>query len=122
MLFGQQGPAYRYNNMHDRPLLGLLVMLLIVAGVTVLVSWLVARAMSNRHHQHPHAPMVPAGAGVGMGPAGPPPSSGDNALATLRVRYARGEVSRTDYLQAVADLTGQPFDPGPPDPPKTNPI
>jgi uncharacterized membrane protein len=30
--------------------------------------------------------------------------STDQALATLRLRYARGEVGRDEYLQASADL------------------
>jgi hypothetical protein len=41
-------------------------------------------------------------------PAGPPVH--DAALEQLRLRYARGEVSRTDYLQAATDLGGRPPD------------
>lgn len=32
--------------------------------------------------------------------------STDDALATLRLRYARGEVARDEFLQAHADLGG----------------
>ena len=34
-----------------------------------------------------------------------PPAEGD-ALAILRLRYARGEISRDEFLQANADLGG----------------
>ena len=34
------------------------------------------------------------------------PSAADPAVATLRIRYARGEVSREDYQNAIHDLTG----------------
>jgi hypothetical protein len=30
----------------------------------------------------------------------------DPAVATLRMRYAKGEVSRDDFQNAIADLTG----------------
>ncbi|MFN8223582.1 MAG: SHOCT domain-containing protein [Gaiellales bacterium] len=32
----------------------------------------------------------------------------DPAVATLRMRYAKGEVSREDFQHALADLTGEP--------------
>ena len=39
-------------------------------------------------------------------PAGPP--ARDQALEALRVRYARGELDRTDFLERSADLGGPP--------------
>lgn len=36
--------------------------------------------------------------------AAPPPS--DDPLAILAARYARGEISREDYLQARQDISG----------------
>ena len=109
MFFAQPTPPqYRGDLAHHRHWLGLLVMLLIVAGVTVLVSWLVARFMARR----PPPQMAPAGPGLGMRAPMPPPAE-DNALATLRLRYANGDIGRDDYLQAVADLTGSPPAPGP---------
>jgi hypothetical protein len=43
-------------------------------------------------------------------PGGPPGlAPGGRALAVLDMRYARGELSRKDYLQAREDL-GTPFD------------
>jgi putative membrane protein len=42
------------------------------------------------------------------GRSGPGPRS-DEALATLRMRYARGEMTREEFLQANADLgDGEP--------------
>jgi uncharacterized membrane protein len=40
-------------------------------------------------------------------PAAVAPPEGD-ALAVLRLRYARGEISRDEYLQATTDLGGAP--------------
>ncbi len=33
-------------------------------------------------------------------------SAGDPAVSALRMRYAKGEVSREDFRQAIEDLTG----------------
>lgn len=38
----------------------------------------------------------------------PAPPRGDDAVEVLRARYARGELSREDYLQALEDLNGPP--------------
>lgn len=48
--------------------------------------------------------------------AGPvlPPRAGDDALAVLRMRYAKGEIERDQYLQATADLGGEAKPPPPP--------
>ena len=42
-----------------------------------------------------------------MPPAGPP--ARDQALGELRVRYARGELDRSDFLERSADLGGPPM-------------
>jgi uncharacterized membrane protein len=63
----------------------LLFMALLVAGVI----WLVRR-------------LAPAHA-LGAAPAAVAP---DSAVTTLRMRYARGEVSRDDFQHTLADLTG----------------
>lgn len=47
-----------------------------------------------------------ASAGAASPPADPPPS--DPALEELRVRYARGELDRSDFLERRADLGGPP--------------
>jgi uncharacterized membrane protein len=41
--------------------------------------------------------------------AGPvlPPRAGDDALTVLRMRYAKGEIEREQYLLATADLGGE---------------
>ena len=73
--------------------------LLLVVLIGVLI-WGVLRLSEQR------APAV-----VGSGaPVGPPPSSRprDAALEELRVRYARGEVDRAEYLERSADLGGPP--------------
>jgi uncharacterized membrane protein len=64
------------------------------------------------------------------------PGGGGRAPAVLGMRYARGEISRDDYLQARADLGGQPVEldeeptdvmpapeepPAPPEPPAVPP-
>lgn len=36
------------------------------------------------------------------------PAAAEEPLALLRLRYARGEISRDDFLQASADLGGSP--------------
>jgi putative membrane protein len=50
--------------------------------------------------------------------AGPPRSALDPAVNELRLRYARGEISRDEYLRTAADL-GAPLPPpdAPPPPP-----
>jgi uncharacterized membrane protein len=42
--------------------------------------------------------------GVGPGPG--PGSRPDDALATIRMRYAKGEMTREEFIQANADLGG----------------
>jgi putative membrane protein len=67
-----------------------IVLFAVLVGVVV---WGVLRLTS---HEAPR--MLTAGA-----PAAPPR---DHALEELRVRYARGEVDRTEYLERSADLGG----------------
>lgn len=40
--------------------------------------------------------------------------AGDEALETVRLRYARGEMTREEFLQANEDLGGGPAPPTPP--------
>src|SRR5262245_1249819 len=69
--------------------------LLVVALLGRGTVWLVRRL----------SPMPPAGA---VGAAGiPAAASFDPAVSELRMRYARGEVARDDYLSTMADLTGR---------------
>jgi hypothetical protein len=50
--------------------------------------------------------------GTGRPPGGPPPGRQD-PLEVVRMRYARGELNRDDYLQATRDLGGTPADEAP---------
>jgi uncharacterized membrane protein len=43
--------------------------------------------------------------------------SDDEAMETLRVRYARGEITREEFLQVSEDLGGPPLPPPAPPPP-----
>jgi uncharacterized membrane protein len=45
------------------------------------------------------------------GPLAAPPPPNDDPLTVLRLRYARGEIVRDEFLQASADL-GAPSPPG----------
>jgi putative membrane protein len=72
-----------------------LLVLLALMVVAALVAFLVVRIANRR---------VPPPSGFAL--AGPPMS--DPALSQLRLRYARGEISRDDYLQTSADLGAQP--------------
>ena len=67
--------------------LGMLGFVLLVVGVVVLIAWLVGRTA----------------------PAGQSPSSrqeGQDALEILRVRFARGEITRDEYLATKQTLEG----------------
>ena len=81
-----------------------LVPLVLVAVVVGLVVWLVLRGTG------------PAGAaGRSVIAAGPPVP--DPALEAARMRYARGEIGRDDFLRLSADLGGHVNEPVPPPPP-----
>ena len=81
------------------PLLSLLPFIAIIVG---LVIW------SRGSHRHHHLGPPPPGWGPPPTPLAPPPAAVDPALNEARLRYARGEISRDDYLRIAGDLTGQP--------------
>jgi putative membrane protein len=83
-------PGYYH---HGFWLFGLVPFLMFVVIVGVAV-WAVIRLSS-----HPAGP--PA-----FGPRPAPPMPRDNAMEELRVRYARGEVDRDEFLQRSRDLGG----------------
>ena len=87
--------------------LGVLLFLLIAALVIGLVVFAAVRLAGGR-------PSHRGGWKTAMGP-GPMMYGRDPALEHARVRYARGELSRDDYLRVVSDLGG----PAPPDPTPT---
>ena len=69
-------------------------MLLILGGIAALAVWLIQSARHGAYaHQHP----------VG------PPQAEDVALREARMRYARGEMPREEFLQIATDLGGAPL-------------
>jgi putative membrane protein len=77
-------------------LLGSLLPLLFLLAVVALVVWAVLRVAERR----PDA--------ARMGLWSPTGRQGDAALEQARVRYARGEMSREEFLQISTDLQGEP--------------
>lgn len=71
----------------------LVVLALLVAGAV----WLARRLSYGSFAALPAAPFATAGVA---------PAASDPAVAALRMRYAAGEVSREEFQQALADLTG----------------
>lgn len=71
----------------------------IIAIVVGLIIW--SRDSHRHHHRTP-----PPGWGPPQTPPAAPPV--DPALSEARLRYARGEISREDYLRIATDLSGQP--------------
>ena len=92
--FFQEGPRHAHDDWWGWPLHAIFFLLLL-ALLVVGVVWAVRRL----------SPAVAAQAAV---PGAVPPAAlgGDPAVATLRMRYAKGEVSRDDFQSAMADLTG----------------
>jgi uncharacterized membrane protein len=81
--------------------------ILFLAVVAGLVVWIVLRTT-----RRPPAPAVAGGWAARFGP--------DPAMERARMRYARGELSREDYLRVSEDLApGGP--PAAPPPPATSP-
>jgi putative membrane protein len=84
------GPYVELHHGGDHPWFGLLLLLLLLGAVALaaLTFW--------RSYRHP-----PAASAATSAPSSPPP---DPALAELRLRYARGDIDRDDYLQRATDL------------------
>jgi putative membrane protein len=79
-----------------------LILWAVLIGVAI---WAILRFTSHR------GPAVTAGPTV-------PPVRPDNALEEVRLRYARGEMSREEFVQRAADLGGTP--PEHPDPSRSD--
>jgi uncharacterized membrane protein len=75
------------------PLAWLLFFFLILALLVALVAWLVVRFLGSR-----------AGGGL-VAVTGPPVT---DALELVRLRYARGEIDRNDFLRMSGDLGAPP--------------
>ena len=95
--FFQDGPYHGHDAWWTAPLHALFVLLL-VALLVIGVIWLVRRLSPVTA-----AATAPAVAPALVGGA----AATDPAVATLRMRYAKGEVSREDYQNAIQDLTGE---------------
>jgi uncharacterized membrane protein len=87
----------------DRPwwgMFGWLMPLLLVGIVAAVAVWAVARM--TREHPTGAATMIPPFPGPGLLP---PPAFGPGAaLEQARMRYARGEIAREEFLQVSRDL------------------
>ena len=99
--FWQDGPHHDHDAWWIAPF-HVLFVLLLVALLVVGVVWLVRR-LSPEAAQAATPTVAPAGT---LAVAGAP-AAADPAVATLRMRYAKGEVSREDYQHAIQDLTGE---------------
>jgi putative membrane protein len=93
MRFGPRGPIEIHRLGY--PVLHFVFAFAILALIALLAVWLV---MSIRRTQ-----VAPAG-----GPALPPPATEDVAMREARMRYARGEMTREEFLQISSDLGGAP--------------
>ena len=98
--FWQDGPYHGRDEWWQAPLHAFFVLLL-VALLVIAIVWLVRR-LSPSVAQAATPVVVPAGAMAGGGAL----VQADPAVATLRMRYAKGEVSREDFQNALQDLTG----------------
>ena len=79
-----------------------LVPLLFLAAFVLLAVWAVRRITDERRLVAA-APVTPGAA--------------DSAIQELRLRYARGELDRDEFVQRVRDLGGEGPEPPPPTPP-----
>ena len=102
---------------NHHPVVKIFIALVVVAALAALVAYLVVRITNRRAGHAPSAPMAAPAMAMAM-PA--QAVAADAALEQLRLRYARGDVSRSDYLQAAADL-GAPVPPTPDPANPTNP-
>lgn len=111
---GDFAPMYLQHHDGAHPLewaiFALLVLLVLMVG-----SFLLMRLAGGRPHRWGRGPRGMAFAGPGrFGPGRFGPGRMPDPLELLRLRYARGELSRDEFLQATGDLTA----PGPtPEPP-----
>ena|SRR5438552_266557 len=99
---GGYGPEYvPYFAHHDHgghPLAWILFFLLL-ALVVALITWVVLRLADGRLGQSRRLVVA----------SGPPI---DDPLTAVRMRYARGEIDRKEFLQIRGDLDGPPMQPG----------
>jgi len=82
-------------------LLGTVLELLMIAALVVLAVVVAQRLIGDGSRRGAATPATPAEGS---------PTRPDEAVTQLRLRYARGELSREDYLRMTADL-GAPVTP-----------
>lgn len=93
---------------HHRHFFGGILVLVLILVVIALGVALIARVI--------RAPRRSPGAEPPLGRFVPPSPAVDPVLSELRLRYARGEISREEYLRRAADL-GYPAESGAGPPP-----
>jgi hypothetical protein len=93
--YWNEGMHHAHDGWWGGPL-HVIVLLLLLALVVAGAVWLV------RHFSR--GGFAPAAAGPAVLP--PVPGAPDPAVAALRMRYAKGEVSREDFQHAMEDLSG----------------
>lgn len=103
----------RFHRAHR--FVGLLFLIVVVALVALAVVLLVRAVRPGKSHALQEPPWPRPGT----------PSQFDPVLGELRMRYARGEISREEYLRRAADLGYSPSaagDPAGPGGPPTTPF
>jgi uncharacterized membrane protein len=83
-------PYLEYGRDHADHPFGWLLLFVVLALVIALVVWFVRRAKGPHDHVH----------GVA--------ASLDDALDVVRMRYARGEIDRKEFLRITGDLGAPP--------------
>jgi uncharacterized membrane protein len=105
------GPFYAGHHQGGHPLAWVIFALLLVLLLLVIAN-LVATLRRRRRGRWPGGPAPWWRHRAGPAFAG----GGDAPVEVLRLRYARGEISRDEFLQATADLgrsaSGHPPDDG----------
>jgi uncharacterized membrane protein len=87
---------------------GELIPLLFLVAVIVFGIWAVRR-ITESHRLPVTGPASRGGAGLGR-------AGMDSAVQELRLRYARGELGRDEFVQRFHDLGGEGLEPPPPPP------
>jgi putative membrane protein len=86
-----------YGAWPARPGVFALLFMLVLVALAVAAIIALLRAGRARHDVPPAAPPRP-----------PFPAADDAALREVRLRYARGELDREEFLAKLADLGGSP--------------
>ena len=93
--FMQEGARHGHDSWWDGPLHAVVLVLLLVLLIGGIV-WLLRRL----------SPAVAQASTPAVAGASTAALAADPAVSTLRMRYAKGEISRDDYRAAFEDLTG----------------